>query len=179
MAALTFKVFLEDYLRDLSRSRTVDIDRLTIEAATSNPKIKAPLYMYVIQINRMSHFELIIKRNGLQSFYQDLPAGYDAATLLAALADGCILPWEYNEVWRIYTFQKSFEKPRDKRKDQMRNQILALQKETAISTETMCQDTETEECSVNPWLRKAASEKIDMPSAEKLLRYMETAADMQ
>lgn len=177
MAALTFKVFLEDYLRDLSRSRTVDIDRLTIEAATSNPKIKAPLYMYVIQINRMSHFELMIKRNGLLSFYRDLPTGYDAATLLAALADGCILPWEYNEVWRIYTFQKSFERPRDQRKDQMRNQILALQKETAISTETMCQDTATEECSVSPWLRKAASEKIDMPSAEKLLHYMESAAD--
>lgn len=177
MAALTFKCFLEDYLRDLSRFHTIDIEHLTIEAADTNPKIKAPLFMYVTCINRQSAFELMIKRNGLQAFYQDLPKGYDAATLLAALADGGILPWEYDEVWRIYAFQKSFEKPRDKRKDQMRNQILSLQKETAISTETMCQDTETEECAVNPWLRKAASEKIDMPSAEKLLRYMESAAD--
>ena len=78
----------------------------------------------------------------------------------------------------MYTFQKSFERPRDKRKDQMRNQILSLQKETAISTETMCQDTETEECAVNPWLRTAASNKIDVLSAQKLLRYMEDMADV-
>lgn len=179
MAALTFKCFLEDYLRDLSRYGNLDIERLTIEAATSNAKLKAPLFMYVTCIKRQAAFELIIERNGLQSFYRDLPTGYDAATLMAALDDGRILPWEYNEVWRIYTFQKSFERPRDKRKDQMRNQILSLQKETAISTETLCQDTETEESSVSPWLRRAASEKIDTPSAEKLLRYMEAAADMQ
>ena len=176
MASLTFKAFLQDYLEDLSRFHTTDIERLTIEAATANARLKAPLFLYVTLLNRQADFDLIIERNGYQSFYQDLPKGYDASTLLPALAEG-ILPWAYDEIWRMYTFQKSFERPRDKRKDQMRNQILSLQKETAISTETMCQDTATEECAVNPWLRKAASNKIDMPSADKLLRYMETAAD--
>lgn len=176
MATLTFKAFLQDYLEDLSRFHTIDIERLTIEAATSNAKLKEPLFLYVTLINRQAHFDLAIKRNGYQSFYRDLPKGYDASTLLPALADG-ILPRAYDEIWRIYTFQKSFERPRDQRKDQMRNQILALQKETAISTETMCRDTETEESAVSPWLRKAVSEKIDAPSAQKLLHYMEDMAD--
>ena len=177
MASLTFKAFLQDYLEDLSRFHTTDIERLTIEAATSNAKLKEPLFLYVTLLNRQSLFDLVIKRNGYQSFYKNLPQGYDASTLLPALAEG-ILPWAYDEIWRMYTFQKSFERPRDKRKDQMRNQILSLQKETAISTETMCQDTETEECAVNPWLRTAASNKIDVLSAQKLLRYMEDMADV-
>ena len=63
MATLTFKAFLQDYLEDLSRFHTTDIERLTIEAATSNAKLKEPLFLYVTLLNRQSLFDLVIKRN--------------------------------------------------------------------------------------------------------------------
>ena len=101
MRELTFKGYLANYVRALSRSDTLNLKDLTEEAAGENRRLQAPLLLYAVKTG---------KEKCLIRYLQASVGGREMLDALSMLEgkdlETCLrektLPEEYTRIWDSY-----------------------------------------------------------------------------
>ena len=175
MRRLTFRGFMERYVMSLSYHKTIAIYPLAREAASDNPRLKEPLFLYAMSAGKVKTLMRAVGQSKLRDAYEPLLKNYNVLTLMTALADQSVeLPEEYLKVWRSYQSEANGAERDARVKELMRRRILQIQRDKRVSTYRICQDLKINNSNVNSWLKHGASGKISIDHAREVLSYLES-----
>ena len=176
MRELTFKGFLTSYVRQLSRTDTNSLYKLAAEAASDNPRLCEPLFLYAMYSGKLTVLLQATKDAELRSVYKDM-AQYTAEQMTTLLENGSpALPNEYHKVWRSYLSQKNRGQADDHTKELMRQKVKRLQDRYGVSNYRIYTDLRLNPGNLNAWLKHGHSDKVSLDTARRTLRYVERSA---
>lgn len=173
MRELTLNGFLTGYVRSLSKTNTTSVRRLAQEAATDNPRLREPLFLYATLTGKEELLRSAAQDHGLLPFYEPMMAEYDRRGLETAMQNGAPLPDGYEKVRRSYLSRKNRQISDNDTKELMRKKIHRLQKQYGVSNYRIYTDLSYNPGNLNAWLKHGASEKVSLDTARKILKYME------
>ena len=176
MRELTFKGFLTSYVRGLSRNDTNSLYKLAAEAASDNPRLCEPLFLYAMYSGKLTVLLQATKDASLYSVYNEM-AQYTAEQMTTLLENGSsTLPNAYHKVWRSYLSQKNRGQADDHTKELMRQKVKRLQERYGVSNYRIYTDLRLNPGNLNAWLKHGHSDKVSLDTARRTLRYVEQAA---
>ena len=176
MRELTFKGFLTSYVRGLSRNDTNSLYKLAAEAASDNPRLCEPLFLYAMYSGKLTVLLQATKDAALYSAYNEM-AQYTVAQMTTLLENGSsTLPNEYHKVWRSYLSQKNRGQADDHTKELMRQKVKHLQDRYGVSNYRIYTDLRLNPGNLNAWLKHGHSDKVSLETARRTLRYVEQTA---
>jgi len=169
---LTFQGFLTNYVRVLSADGTHSIARLTQEAATTNPRLREPLFLYALWSDKSAVLQRSAEKHGLGEYYGSLLSA-DQSQIDSALRNGT-LPTEYRKVWESYLCRRDRHIADDDTKALMRNKILSLQKEKHVTNYRIYTDLHLNPGNLNAWLKHGDGGKVSLETARSVLQYVKS-----
>lgn len=108
MRELTFKGFLTQYVRQLSEQKTNSLYKLAAEAASSNPRLREPLFLYAVYSQKQDVLLQAVKEPALRAEYHRLVSLYTADRMTELFEQASpTVPAEYHKVWRSYQSRKN------------------------------------------------------------------------
>ena len=174
MRQLTFKGYTKTYVSQLSSSGSTAIFALTREAASTNPRLKEPLYLYAASNGNIKTLLSASKNTHLFELYENMSEKFPYDSLIQALEmNSQQLDERYHKVWRSYqSVSKKHE--RDNRvKELIRRRIVSIQNMQNISTYRICKDLSLNNANINSWLKNGVSHKVSIDTARLILEYTE------
>ena len=176
MRELTFKGFLTQYVRKLSDAGTCGIYQLAREAATTNPRLREPLFLYALFTGKEQVLLRATKLDRLKDEYGLMLEQHDTHSMLQALADECpSLSNEYLKVYRSYLSLKNRPKTVERVKGQMRDRIMQLQRDKRVSTYRIYTDLRLNSGNVNAFMKHGDCNKVSPQVERRVLEYLEAA----
>ena len=172
MRELTFNGFLTKYVRALSAYDTNSVARLVQEAATTNARLREPLFLYAVWSGKQDALQNYAKKQGLDVFYGTL-LSYDQQEVAYALENGT-MPAEYQKVWNSYQRRRDRYLTDNETKELMRKKVLALQAKKKITSYRIYTDLNLNPGNLNAWLKHGNSEKVSLETARNVLRYLKS-----
>ena len=173
MRELTFKGFLTQYVRQLSKSDTNSLYKLAAEAGSDNPRLREPLLLYALYSGKQAVLLQAAKDPELHAEYQNMLA-YSAAEMTRLLENGSsALPAEYHKVWRSFQSQKNRGQADDHTKELVRQKVRRLQDQCGVSNYRIYTDLKLNPGNVNAWLKHGIADKVSLDTARRTLRYVE------
>lgn len=173
MRELTFKGFLTQYVRQLSKSDTNSLYKLAAEAGSDNPRLHEPLLLYALYSGKQVVLLQAAKNPELHREYQKMLA-YSAEEMTQLLESGSsALPAEYHKVWRSFQSQKNKGQADDHTKELMRQKVRRLQDQCGVSNYRIYTDLKLNPGNVNAWLKHGVADKVSLDTARRTLRYVE------
>ena len=173
MRELTFKGFLTQYVRQLSKSDTNSIYKLAAEAGSDNPRLREPLLLYALYSSKQAVLLQAAKNPELHTEYQKMLA-YSEEEMTQLLESGSsLLPAEYHKVWRSFQSHKNRGQADDHTKELMRQKVRRLQNQCGVSNYRIYTDLKLNPGNVNVWLKHGAADKVSLDTARRTLRYVE------
>lgn len=176
MRELTFKGFLTQYVKQLSKQDTNSLYKLAEEACSTNPRLREPLFLYALYAQKMDMLLRAVKAPLLHSEYCQMAAQYTADTMTELLQQGSEqLPVEYQKVWRSYCSQKNKGLADNHTKELMRQKVKRLQEKNGVTNYRIYTDLKLNPGNLNAWLKHGDSDKVSLETARTTLRYVESA----
>ena len=173
MRELTFKGFLTQYVKQLSKSDTNSLYKLAAEAGSDNPRLREPLLLYALYSGKQSVLLQAAKDPELHREYQKmLEYNTEEMTQLLESASSA-LPAEYHKVWRSFQSQKNRGQADDHTKELMRQKVRRLQDQCGVSNYRIYTDLKLNPGNVNAWLKHGVADKVSLDTARRTLRYVE------
>ena len=174
MRELTFKGFLAQYVKRLSKSNTNSLYRLAKEASNDNPRLKEPLLLFALYSGKQTVLLQATKDQSLFAEYQKMVSLYSADQMMRLFEDNdSVLPNEYHKVWRSFQSQKNRGQSDDHTKELMRLKVKRLQEQCGVSNYRIYTDLKLNPGNVNAWLKHGVSDKVSLDTARRTLRYVE------
>lgn len=174
MRELTFKGFLTEYVRQLSKSNTNGLYKLAEEASHDNPRMREPLLLYALYSGKQNVLLRATKDQGLFDVYEKMISRYSPNQMTYMFETNAdILSPEYHKVWRSFQAQKNRVQSEDHTKELMRQKVRRLQEQCGVSNYRIYTDLKLNPGNVNAWLKHGAAEKVSLDTARKTLRYLE------
>lgn len=174
MRELTFKGFLAQYVRRLSKSNTNSLYRLAEEASCDNARLREPLFLFALYSGKQAVLLQATKEQSLFAEYQKMASQYNVAQMTQMFEDNAsVLPNEYHKVWRSYQSQKNKGQSDNHTKELMRKKVRRLQDQYGVSNYRIYTDLNLNPGNVNAWLKHGAADKVSLDTARKTLRYVE------
>ena len=173
MRELTFKGFLTQYVRQLSKSDTNSLYKLAAEAGSDNPRLREPLLLYALYSGKQAVLLQAAKDPELYAEYKKMLA-YGAEEMTQLLeSHASELPAEYHKVWRSFQSQKNRGQADDHTKELMRQKVRRLQDQCGVSNYRIYTDLKLNPGNVNAWLKHGVADKVSLDTARRTLRYVE------
>ena len=173
MRELTFKGFLTQYVRQLSKSDTNSLYKLAAEAGSDNPRLREPLLLYALYSGKQAVLLQAAKDPELYAEYKKMLAyGVEEMTQLLE-SKSSLLPAEYQKVWRSFQSQKNRGQADDHTKELMRQKVRRLQDQCGVSNYRIYTDLKLNPGNVNAWLKHGVADKVSLDTARRTLRYVE------
>lgn len=174
MRELTFRGFLTQYVRSLSKQDTTSLYKLADEAAKDNFRLREPLLLFALYSQKQDVLLQATKDIALCSQYRDLLSHYSADTMTQTLTEeDPALPLEYHKVWHSYMSQKNRGKADDHTKELMRQKVKRLQQKCGVTNYRIYTDLGLNPGNLNAWLKYGHSDKVSLDTARRTVRYME------
>ena len=174
MRELTFKGFLTQYIKRLSKSNTNSLYRLAEEASSDNPRLKEPLFLFALYSDKQMVLLQATKDQSLLAEYQEMVSLYSADQMTQLFEDNAsVLPNEYHKVWRSFQSQKNRGQSDDQTKELMRLKVRRLQEQCGVSNYRIYTDLKLNPGNVNAWLKHGVADKVSLDTARRTLRYVE------
>ena len=170
MRELTFNGFLTKYVRALSAYDTNSVARLAQEAATTNARLREPLFLYAVWSGKQDVLQNHARKQGLDAYYGALLA-CDRHEVESSLESG-ELPAEYQKVWNSYLRRRDRYRTDNDTKELMRQKVLKLQAEKKITSYRIYTDLNLNPGNLNAWLKHGNSEKVSLETARNVLQYL-------
>jgi hypothetical protein len=171
---LTFAGFLKQYVRSLSLYDTNGLYRLAAEAASDNPRLREPLFLYALFAGKERVLLAATKSSGLRREYTGLLEQYNLETMEQALREGApVLPEEYVKVYRSYLSVKNGKQKDYHTKALMRTRIVRLQQEKGISTYRVYTDLRLNHGNMNAFIKHGDCSKVSLEAARSAVSYLE------
>ena len=176
MRELTFKGFLTQYVRQLSQADTNSLYKLAAEAATDNPRLREPLFLYALYSDKLAVLLQATKDAALRNAYKEM-VQYTVEQMTVLLENGSsTLSNEYHKVWRSYLSQKNRGQADNHTKELMRQKVKRLQAKHGVSNYRIYTDLHLNPGNLNAWLKHGHSDKVSLDTARRTLRYVEQSA---
>jgi len=173
MRELTFRGFLKQYVRALSLSGTNGIYQLSAEAASNNPRLQEPLFLFALFTGREQVLLKATKSPELRGEFDGLLEKYDVQSMATALQDeDPSLPNNYLKVYRSYHSVKRQRHNDDHTKNLIRKRVLRLQQEKQTSTYRIYTDLAINSGNLHSFLKHGDCTKISLKTAHRVLEYM-------
>ena len=171
MRQLTFKGFLTQYVKELSRAGTLDLAVLAGEVACDNYRLRAPLLLYAVKSG---------KAGLLRSHLSKLEGAESLLTMLSSLEndhieealEGGKLPEDYLKVWNSFKIRCSRSKNEDELIGAMRRKIIQLQQTKKCSNYRLYKDLNLNPGNINSWLKNGDNSKVSYQTASRIISYM-------
>ena len=174
MRELTFKGFLAQYVKRLSKSNTNGLYRLAEEASSDNPRLKEPLFLFALYSGKQTVLLQATKDQSLFAEYQKMVSRYSADQMTQLFEDNAsVLPNEYHKVWRSFQSQKNKGQSDDHTKELMRQKVRRLQSQYGVSNYRIYTALNLNPGNVNAWLKHGIADKVSLDTARKILYYVE------
>lgn len=174
MRELTFKGFLAQYVKQLSKYHTNSLCRLAEEASCENARLKEPLFLFALYSDKQAVLLQATKDPNLLAEYQKMVLLYSADQMTRMFTDhASVLSHEYHKVWRSFQTQKNRGQSDDHTKELMRLKVKRLQERCGVSNYRIYTDLKLNPGNVNAWLKHGASDKVSLETARSVLRYVE------
>lgn len=172
MRELTFVGYLTEYVRKLSSGNTNSIYKLADEA-THNHRLRAPLALYALCINKTNRLIAATKDSELKSHYNSVFATLNAVNVESLLANKSSgLTEEYYKVWEAYQCRINKVKIDGRVKLRALEKVRTLQAEKGISNYRIYTDLNLNAGNINTWLKNGDVNKISVDTAVKVLQYL-------
>ena len=176
MRELTFNGFLKQYVRSLSLANTSGLYKLAAEAASDNPRLREPLFLYAFFSGKEKVLLTAVKSQELYEKYTNMLKRYDRQSLERALIDSdTSLPDEYTKVYRSYLAVKNRRKSDEHTKALMRDRIIRLQREKGISNYRLYTGLRINHGNMNAYIKHGDCSKVSLATARSAVAYMEQA----
>jgi rhamnogalacturonyl hydrolase YesR len=171
---LTFAGFLKQYVRSLSLYDTNGLYRLAAEAASHNPRLREPLFLYALFTGKEQVLLSATKTPELQREYAGLLERYARETMEQAMRENDFaLPNGYAKVYRSYLSVKNGKQRDSYTKALMRNRIVRLQREKGISTYRVYTDLRLNHGNMNAFIKHGDCSKVSLEAARSAVSYLE------
>ena len=173
MRELTFRGFLTQYVRQLSKADTNSIFKLTREAATENPRLREPLILYALYTDKQDVLLRAAQHTGLYDSFSEM-CRHDIVSMTQFLESRSpLLSTEYHKVWKSYQSTKNKGAADDHTKELMRRKVLRLQAQKGITNYRIYTDLKLNPGNLNAWLKHGNTTKVSLETARQTLRYIE------
>ena len=174
MRALTFSGFLKQYMRALSFAHTGGLYKLAAEAASCNPRLREPLFLYALFIGKEKVLLTAARSQELRKEYSDMLERYDRQGMEQSLQNGDpLLPEGYVKVYRSYLSVKNRSKNDAHTRALMRTRIIQLQQEKNISTYRLYTDLHINHGNMNAYIKHGDCSKISIERARSIIVHLE------
>ena len=174
MSVLTFCGYLKRYVRRLSFSNTNSLYKLAAEAASKNPRLREPLFLYALFFGKEKVLLAAAKSPELHEKYAAILERYDQQRMEQSLQNGDpLLPYEYAKVYRSYLCKKDRSKNEAHSKSLMREKIIKLQCEKNVTNYRIYTDLCLNPGNMNAFLKHGNCSKVSRETARKTVFYLE------
>ncbi|MBQ6852242.1 MAG: transcriptional regulator [Oscillospiraceae bacterium] len=174
MRELTFKGFLAQYVKRLSKFDTNSLYKLAEEASSDNARLREPLFLFALYSGKQTVLLQATKDQHLFAEYQKMVSQYSAQQMTQMFEDNdSVLPNEYHKVWRSFQSQKNRGQSDDHTKELMRLKVKRLQEQYGVSNYRIYTDLQLNPGNVNAWLKHGVADKVSLDTARRTLRYVE------
>ena len=176
MRQLTFKGFLAQYIKALSMQKSMRLHSLVPEAATANPRLREPLFLYALYFNKMQVLlSAVAKYDELGEEYREMAQKYTAASMKDALqSEFSELAERYQKVYQSYCSIASRQQTEEQKKALIRTRIVQRQREQNISSYRICKELKLNVGNANAFLNKGDTTKVSAETAREILEYVST-----
>lgn len=169
MKELTFKSYLKNYVRDISGINTLDITRLVNEISNGNTELKEPLILYCILCDKVSTLKNVIRRT--PDFDMDLgETSYTEKDIKSAKSSA---PATYKSIYQAYLEEKKDGKISHEHKENLRKQILKLNKKHNISMRKLSIIAGVDSSNFNTFMKNKEYPKVSTERLEKVVSFLE------
>jgi hypothetical protein len=151
LRALTYKGFLQNYVRQLSAQNTMNIYKLVRETE-NNSRLFIPLYLYAKEWNKLEEYNAAVRK--FSNFSHRVT---DA---------------EAEKVKKTYEFYSKKTENDEHTKSLMRNKILKLKKEKNISNYRIYTDLKLNGGNLNAFLKNGDFSKCGLKVLRTVLDYL-------
>ena len=174
MRELTFKGFLAQYVKRLSKFDTNSLYKLAEEASNDNARLREPLFLFALYSGKQTVLLQATKDQNLCAEYQKMVSQYSVDQMTQMFEDNdSALPNEYHKVWRSFQSQKNRGQSDDHTKELMRLKVKRLQEQYGVSNYRIYTDLKLNPGNVNAWLKHGVADKVSLETARRTLRYVE------
>lgn len=174
MRELTFKGFLAQYVKQLSKSNTNSLYKLAEEARQDNARLREPLLLLALYSGKQAVLLQATKDQNLFAEYQRMVSQYSTDQMTQVFKDNAsVLPDEYHKVWRSFQAQKNRGQSDNHTKELIRLKVKRLQEQCGVSNYRIYTDLKLNPGNVNAWLKHGVADKVSLDTARRILRYAE------
>ena len=174
MRKLTFGGFIKQYVRALSLTNTGSLYKLAAEAASCNPRLREPLFLYALFSGKVMVLLTATKSPELRKEYADMVEQYDRQRMEQSLQDGDpLLPEGYAKIYRSYLNMKNRNENDAHTKALMRNRIIRLQREKNITNYRLYTDLHINHGNMNAFLKHGDCTKVSIDTARSAIAYLQ------
>lgn len=174
MRELTFKGFIRQYVKTLSKYNTENLTKLLHEGSTENARLIEPLLLYAISVNKEQELLNRTKDDKLYTEYYNLIFNYSRENLFKLLQEKSDkLPIEYHKVWHTYQYKKNRHQMDNNTKELIRNKVIYLQQQKSITNYRIYTDLKLNPGNLNAWLKHGYADKVSLDTARRILKFLE------
>jgi hypothetical protein len=173
---LTFNGFLSQYVRVLSRDDTLKLYKLAAEAAEVNPRLREPLLLYALSVNKTAVLLRATKHPQLHEEYVRVLLRLASNTERAGLnPESCshMLPERYRKVYRSYLSVRDRKEHDKHTKSLLYQRIKKIQVKKQVSNYRVYKDLQLNPGNVNAFLKHGDVSKVSLTTARRMLEYLE------
>lgn len=172
MRKLTFKGFLEKYLRELSGHDTLSINKLTQEA-NQNARLVAPLVLYAVCTGKVGLLLRATSKSAFDVRYISVIMHYSESELARHFSKKDEnIPDEYRKVFKAYMSQRNRVQADNKLKDLMRKKVLKLMRAKDVSMYRICQELNLNQGNMFAFLKRGELNMVSLDNARRVLNYL-------
>jgi len=176
MRKLTFKGFLQQYVKELSYCGTNNIRSLVKEIPGHNYRLVEPLVLYAISVNKDGYLRRVAEDSFLlsEAFRFDFMSLDEVESLLISeiANDTGAVPFNYIKVYQSYIYFRDKQKNKNHTKMLMRNRINELRLEKNITTYRIYTDLKLNQGCVHAYIKNGKVEGVGLDSAKRILEYL-------
>ena len=175
MRRLTFKGFLESYVKYLAAEDTVDLTRLA-SVVSGEPRLAEPLVLWAVVTGRGARLAELLEEKPLAAEVRAVERLAEAGRLeetLAAAGPG--LRPEYAKAWRSYVARRDAPSRDARLKLEARERVLTLEAEKGVSRYRMAKALGLNPGNLSAFLVQGNASKLSLDKAFQLVRYLEAA----
>lgn len=175
MRPLTFRGFLESYVKYLSGEETVNLPRL-VSRLPAEPRLAEPLVLWAVLTGRGDRLADLLTEDSLVSEVRSVERLAAEGKLEDALAaaEPRLRP-EYAKAWRSYASRRDAPARDARLKLEARERVLALEAEKDVSRYRMAKDLGLNPGNLNAFLAQGNPRKLALDKVFELVRYLEAA----
>ena len=175
MRELTFRGYLERYVRSLSSCKTNSVFKLAAEAQV-NYRLREPLFLYALNTGKTDILLRATAGSGLHLQYVEMADRYSWEKMLEALeSKNESLDRSYHKTYRSYISRRYTSRTDSDTKALMHKKIRRLQNTKGISNYRLYTDLRLNPSNVNSFLKSGDVNKVSLERAREMIAYLESA----